>query len=186
METNGSIIWSETEAGKQIQNQLANPETLAGLSRLLNRVDELEQSVAQLSALLAQGPSMVAMATDTVDEAVRNGIAIEEKLGNALKLADKLTAPETVAHLDKMFALLDQLPGTVGMVMDMADELATNARARGVDVNDRLSAGLAMAEKLTSPAMVETDGHLDANHGSHAGSGPYGGGHRGRLYARPQ
>ena len=154
MGKNGTSEWQATPAGQALQERLTNEQTLMALTRLLDKVESLEQSVNALT----QAPAMLAMVADMADETVGNaaarGVDVEARLQAGLSMAEKLTAPETMAKFDKLLDLADQAPGMVAMFSDMADETVANAAARGVDVEGRLKAGLAMAEKLTAPDMI--------------------------------
>ena len=128
-----------------LAEKLTAPETTAQLEQLL--------------ALADQAPGMVAMVGDMVDETYRsaaaNGVDMEARLGNALQVAEKLTAPDTVAKLNQLLELSDQAPGFIAMMGDMVDETYRSAAARGVDIEQRLQAGLAVAERLTAPETVQ-------------------------------
>ena len=141
-----------------LQAKLNEPQTVAALTRLLDRIESLEQTVNTLADLVTQGPGMAAMVGDMVDETVRSaaarGVDVEQRLQTALTLAEKLTAPAMVDKLDRLLALADEAPGMAAMVGDMVDETVRSAAARGVDIEARLRAGLAIAEKLTAPDMV--------------------------------
>ena len=141
-----------------LQAKLNEPQTVAALTRLLDRIESLEQTVNTLADLVQQGPGMAAMVGDMVDETVRSaaarGVDVEQRLQTALTLAEKLTAPEMVDKLDRLLTLADEAPGMAAMVGDMVDETVRSAAARGVDIEARLRAGLAIAEKLTAPEMV--------------------------------
>lgn len=150
-EANG---WQTSEAGQALQAQLTDEMTLLALSRLLNKVEALEESVNAI----AEAPAMLAMVTDMADEAVGSaaarGIIVEERLKTGLAMAEKLTAPENAAKLDQLLALSDQIPMMMALVGDMTDEVVARAAARGVNVEDHLKAGVTMAEKLTAPENV--------------------------------
>ena len=81
-----------------LADKLTAPEMVARLDHLL--------------ALADQAPGMAAMVGDIVDESYRtaaaNGIDIEERLREALGLAERLTAPEMIVSLKALTA-----PGTV-------------------------------------------------------------------------
>jgi uncharacterized protein YjgD (DUF1641 family) len=108
---------------------------------------------------MQQGPGMVAMLGDMVDETYRQadakGVNIDERLKNALLIAEKLTAPEMVAKIDALITTTEQLPGIVAMIGDMADETYRQADARGLSIDQRLGVALNMAEQLTAPEMAE-------------------------------
>ena len=154
MGNNGSSIWTESPAGRQIQERLSEEKTLQSINRLLNRIDTLEKAVENLTAMMVQGPGLISMAADTIDESYRRatqgGIDLEERLGNALQIAEKLTAPTMLEKLDQLLSFADQAPGMISMMVDMADEGYRQAQRSGVDVESRLSNALLMAEKLTS------------------------------------
>jgi len=159
MDTNGTNILPSSEAGKQLQERLSSDHTLRALDHLLQRIDTLEAAVDRLATALERGPGMLSMATDMADEEISNaqqrGIDIEERLSNALHLAEKLTAPAMVEKLDRLAELSDQLPGLASMAADMADEGYQRAAEQGVELEQRLRLGLEMLEKLTRPDMAE-------------------------------
>ncbi|RMG26123.1 MAG: hypothetical protein D6730_09735, partial [Bacteroidetes bacterium] len=159
MPQNGAINWQETEAGKELQARFADTHTLQAMTRILERMDTLEKAIDKLAVAMEQGPGMVSMVTDIADEAaqraMQRGVDIDQRLQNALHLAEKLTAPEMVEKLEGMLAMANQLPDTLSMVTDMADETVARAMQRGVDIDQRLQNALHLAEKLTAPEMVE-------------------------------
>ena len=64
------------------------------------------------------------------------------------RLLDRIeTLEQTVGRLADV---LEQAPGMVAMVGDMADETVRQAAARGVNVEERLKTALALAERLTA------------------------------------
>lgn len=160
MDNNGTTTaWTATKAGQNLQKRLTNEHTLNSLDGLLAKIDSLEKAVSNLTTIMQQGPGMVAMVTDMADEAYRkadaSGISIDTRFGNALTIAEKLTAPAMVEKLDGLMTLVDQAPGLVAMTVDMADEAYRKADASGVSIDARLGNALVLAEKLTAPAMVE-------------------------------
>ena len=150
---------TDSEAGQQVQKRLSDEHTLAGIDRLLSRIDTLEKALANLTTLMQQGPGMVAMAGDMVDETYKqadaNGVNIDVRLKNALVLAEKLTAPAMVEKLNGLVTFSNQLPGLLAMTGDMIDESYRQADANGVSLDNRLKNALTIADRLTAPAMVE-------------------------------
>ena len=136
-------------------------ERMRNALTLLDRLTAPETAAAMDKALtLAQeAPAMMSMVTDMADDAYREaaerGVDIDARLRAGLQMAEKLTAPETVEMLDKALALAQEAPVMMSMVTDMVDDAYREAAERGVDMDARLRAGLAMAEKLTAPQMVE-------------------------------
>jgi uncharacterized protein YjgD (DUF1641 family) len=111
-----------------------------------------------IDVLRERGPGMLSMVTDMADEAylraAQNGVVVEDRLKNALQIAEKLTHPQMMENLDKFFRFADQLPGLISMATDMADQRYQRAAENGVYLDERLSSALALAEKLTRPEMV--------------------------------
>ncbi|MCI5083399.1 MAG: DUF1641 domain-containing protein [Saprospiraceae bacterium] len=166
MDNNGTINWSASEAGQQLQEKLNSERTLRSLDHLLDRIDTLEKAVERLTDVMEQGPGLVSMGVDMADEAYKEaqarGVQIEQRLAAALHLAEKLTAPEMVEKLEQVFDFVHQAPGLVSMTMDMADETYKRAADNGVVVEERLAAALQIAEKLTQPQMVaQLNGLMD-------------------------
>ena len=152
MESNGN-------GATALELRLNNPQTTHTLNRLLDRIDALEASVGRLADIIEQVPAFTAMAGDVVDEthrrAAANGVDLEERLQTAITMAEKLTAPKMVNKIEQMMTDVDQAPHFAAMVGDMVDETQRRAAANGIDIEQRLGAGLAIAEKLTRPQMVE-------------------------------
>lgn len=167
MATNGnSQQWQESSAGQQVIATFSEERTLQAINKLLNKVDTLEKAVDNLTTMMGQAPGMVAMLGDMVDEEYKKadakGINIDQRLKNALDIAEKLTAPATVEKLDHLIRITDMAPGMVAMLGDMVDEGYREADARGVNIDQHLKTTLEMAEKLTAPEMVEKlDGLLN-------------------------
>ncbi len=154
-----STAWSTTEAGQNLQARLTNERTLMSLDGLLSKIDSLEKAVGNLATIVQQASGMVAMAGDIADETYREaaekGINIEDRLKNALSIAEKLTAPTMVEKIDGLIKMSDQAPGIMAMTMDMADEAYRKAASNGIEIEERLKNVAILAEKLTTPAMVE-------------------------------
>ena len=160
MNTNGiNINLPNSEIGQQIQEKFSDERTLKAFDNILNRIDTLEKAVVKLTTVLEQAPGLMSMTVDMVDEgiknAAKNGVHIEERLGAALELAEKLTAPDMVEKLNGVLEMANQAPGLMSMTVDMVDEGIKNAAKNGVHIEERLGAALELAEKLTAPDMVE-------------------------------
>ena len=165
---NSSNGWQETVAGQQLQQRLTNEHTLLALTRLLDRIDALEQTVSTLASAIQQGPGLISMVTDTVDEtyrtAAQSGLDVENRLKGGLTILEKLTEPRTIEvfsgllgrldQLEQFVVMADQAPGMVSMMADTLDESYRQAAQSGVELEGRLKAGLDIAEKLTAPASM--------------------------------
>jgi uncharacterized protein YjgD (DUF1641 family) len=153
-----TVAWYETEAGREVNAHLSEERTLRAIDHLISRIETLEQAVERLAGLMEQGPGLVAMTADMADEVYQRnrekGIVLEERLANALHLAERLTAPEVVAKIESLLALAEQAPGLTAMTIDMADELYRQRDAAGVNLEERLGAGLELLRRLTDPATM--------------------------------
>ncbi len=145
MASNGQSAWLKTEAGQHLQESLANEKVLRGIDHLLSRIETLEQAVDKLSILLEKGPGLLSIAADMTDEEIqkasKRGVDIEQSLGNALHLAEKLTAPDMMEKVDQLLNFADQAPGLVAMTMDMVDEEMSKSNVKELNVKALLEAG---------------------------------------------
>lgn len=152
---NNSGGWTDTEAGKALESRMNDEQVVNAMNRILDRLDVIESSLNTLH----DAPGMISMVTDMTDAAVRSasdrGVDVDERLRAALTIAEKLTAPSMVEKIDTFIAAIDQAPGMVSMVADIADSTVRSASEKGVDIDERLRAALAIAEKLTAPSMVK-------------------------------
>ncbi len=141
-----------------LQAKLNEPTVVGALTRLLDRIDSLEQTVGKLVTAVEQAPGMMAMAADAVDDvyaqAAAKGVDVDARLRTALEMAERLTAPEMVTRLDGLLRMAEQAPGLTAMAADAMDDAYRQAAERGIDIDARLRAGLEIAEKLTSPEML--------------------------------
>jgi len=149
-----------TTAGiEHLRDRLNEENTAQSIDRLLNRIDTLEKALENLTTMMQQGPGLMAMGMDMVDEgykkAAGKGISIENRLNAALQIAEKLTAPAMVEKLDNLLTFADQAPGIMAMTMDAVDEGYRKAGERGVSVENHIGNALTMAEKLTAPEMSQ-------------------------------
>jgi uncharacterized protein YjgD (DUF1641 family) len=160
METNGKATdWLSSAAGQQVQSRLSEERTLQAIDHLLQRIDTLEAAVERLAVVMHQGPGFVSMATDMVDDQVRrakeNGIYLDERMNNALVLAEKLTAPETTEQITKLLEFARQAPGMISMVTNIIDDSMANSIKKGYDPQAlfRLAgtANTALAQSIQDP-----------------------------------
>lgn len=153
MNTNGSTTWSESEAGQRLNERLSDEKTLNALDNILGRIETLEKAVVRLSDLMTQGPGLISMAADMADEAYQQsaerGVQLEERLGTALQLAERLTAPATVEKLNALLDFSDQLPGLMAMGVDVLDEGYKQAAAQGLDLGTLSTQGISVLKRLS-------------------------------------
>ncbi len=137
---------------------LGNQAILAALDRLERRLDRIEARLDGVSALSEKAPSVIAMITDTADRAAARatdrGVDIDARVRAALSLAERLTAPETMATLDRALQAAESAPKLVAMATDTFDSLVARAGSSGIDVEERLRVLAGVAERLTSPTAL--------------------------------
>lgn len=155
-----------------LETRLQDPETREALVHLLDRLDTIERAVDLLDRLEDQMPGAIETGADILDEeltrAADRGVVLDERAGQALQLAERLTEPETVEvltalidrldQLEQLAALADQLPDATMVAVDSIDEALTRAAERGVVLDERAREGLVLLEKMTEPDTAKALG----------------------------
>jgi uncharacterized protein YjgD (DUF1641 family) len=135
-----------------------NQAVLAALDRLERRLDRIEATLGRVTALADHAPPIAAMLADTADEAAARaadrGVDLDARLRAVLTLTERLTAPETVALVERALAAAESAPGLLATVADTFDSLVARAGDAGIDVEERLRVLAAVAERLTSPTAL--------------------------------
>jgi len=157
-----------------LQKRLQDPETAEALHHLLDRLDTIERAVDTLDQLEHTLPGAFAATADVVDDeltrAAERGVVFDERAGEAVKLAEKLTEPETVEvltqlidrldQLEQLAELTDQIPDAALIAADSIDDALARAAERGVVFDERAREGLTLLEKLTEPQTAQALGNL--------------------------
>lgn len=148
-----------TSAAARREGNGASPDALgAVLERIEQRLARLEAAVARVEDGAARAPAVVASAVDTLDDAAaalqERGVDIDARLAASLHLLERLSQPEVMKSLEAALDLTEKLPGTVAMAADTMDDVADGLRARGVDLDDRLTTLLGVMDRLTQPAAL--------------------------------
>ncbi|WP_020536564.1 DUF1641 domain-containing protein [Lewinella cohaerens] len=144
-DANGVNIETRLKGALEIAEKLTAPAMVDKLNNLLTVTDQL--------------PGLIAMTADMADEAYRQadnrGVSIEQRLGVALELAEKLTEPTMVNKLSGALAFANQLPGLIAMGMDTLDEGMRQARENGLEPETMIEwaaqFGSAMRETQAEP-----------------------------------
>jgi hypothetical protein len=129
------------------------PQVAELLSRVLARMDRLEQQLARAEAMAMQVPAALSTVTDTFDglyrDAAQSGIDGDERLKLGLVALERLSAPESLraitgltAQLGTLDALARQAPGFAAMTVDMLDELYAAVGHQGVNLEETARQGL--------------------------------------------
>ena len=157
---NGQAVFIDatTPEGRGLQERLADKKIIQSLDHLLSKIETLESAVERLNIAMAQGPGLISMATDSIDEAyqksIEQGINIEERLSNALVVAEKLTTPAMVERINNLVEFADQAPGLISMFTDSVDETFQSSKLNGVNIEARLAGALELANRLTAPKTI--------------------------------
>ena len=156
---------THTDGTSVLEKRLQDPDTRRKLAHLLDRLDTVERAIDTLEQLEHQVPGALQTAADVVDDeltrAADRGVVLDERAGEALQLAEKLTEPRTVEvlsalidrldQLEQVAELADQVPAAASVTVDTIDDALTRAADRGVVVDERAREGLRLLEKLTEP-----------------------------------
>lgn len=141
--------------GIDVNERLQN---VAGMAEQLSRKASTEQ-VSNLLALAEQAPDLISMMTDTVDglmmRAHKSGVDVNEHVGNALGLAQRLTDKNTVTQLHQLLDMSEEAPNFISMMMDTVDGYSQQAQANGIDLNKAVSNGLGAALRLSAKMTPE-------------------------------
>lgn len=69
------------------------------------------------------------------------------------RLLDRIDVLEKA--VSNLSSIIEQGPGFLAMTTDMVDDTYSKAQANGINIEQRLSAALHLANKLTAPEMIE-------------------------------
>jgi uncharacterized protein YjgD (DUF1641 family) len=92
------------------------------------------------------------MTTTNIEPAAEPLEAIDASLRMAEAMEQLLTRMERLeARLARFDAIVDEVPGALATVTDIADGLIQDAARHGIDTDERLKLGLVAVERLTTP-----------------------------------
>lgn len=134
---------SVDEMLESARNNGANiDERLKDGLHLLGRLSDpsISQSLNNLLDLLDQGPGLVSMVADTVDETLgavnRGPVRIDDRVRGASEILIKVTEPSMVEKINDLMTIVNQAPGLISMVADSVDEFM---QYHGSDLENSLS-----------------------------------------------
>ena len=123
---------------------------LATLQRIEKRLDRLEVRVEQAASFVDAAPGAIATAANMLDQWAAEKGDVDERLRRSLSLLDRLSEPQTLARLEAAVELVDQLPGQLATMGDVADSVLS----RIPDIDERLRASVSLLEKASEPATL--------------------------------
>ncbi|NNF36384.1 MAG: DUF1641 domain-containing protein [Saprospiraceae bacterium] len=125
-------IQERLDAAGELLKRISRPETLQGINKLIDFADQV--------------PGLTSMAADTIDEIAFNSNqqkhGLQERLNGLGNLFQKLTDPNTMAKVEQLIALSDQIPGLVAMAVDTVDEVAIGTDLMGPQNMDLLKSAM--------------------------------------------
>lgn len=156
------------------------------LTALVARLERAVAAMETVTGAASQATPAIAMAADAADEFVQRaadrGVDVDRRLHEAVHLLERLTDPQTtraleslldrLPQLEQLLALADQAPGFVAMGVDAMDDIVSDLRGRGVDVERGVLNGASAAlrfgahigpEQVDAIEGVLTSGMLDPN-----------------------
>ncbi len=138
-------------------------------SGIEERLERIEKSLAAITEGLHQAPTMVSMATDSIDEMVREakskGIYVDERLKNGLQILSRLSDPQVHDSLNSLIDLVEMSPGLISIMADSVDEEMGKANSGPVRVDERIQGLAHLLMKLSNPEMInQLDGLLKLSH----------------------
>jgi uncharacterized protein YjgD (DUF1641 family) len=133
--------------------------TASTTSSIEARLERIEKSLEKISTGLEQAPAMLSMAADSFDEIVGNakaeGVYLEDRLRDGLHLLRRLSDPAINKSLHGLLDTVEQAPGLVSMVVDMADETAGKSNEGPIKLTDRIEGLSGMLSKLSHPDTIQ-------------------------------
>ena len=125
---------------------------------LENRLDRIEKTLEKIASGIDQGPSMVGLATDSVDEWLNEsreeGIDVPARLRSGYELLLRLSEPSTNQTIHKLLDTVEQAPGLISMAADSADDHIRILNEGPVGISERMDTLLRLIDELTKPAMA--------------------------------
>ncbi|MFO7563980.1 MAG: DUF1641 domain-containing protein [Enhygromyxa sp.] len=157
-----SIPGPEIFAARSVPTPVANQLQL--LQRIDARLERIEDRLAKLDPLIDAVPGLLAMAGDTLDDLADELGELDERVRGLVALAERVTRPATLAQLHALFDLLDGAPGLLAMAGDSLDELANEAAARGIPIEQIIpELGRAFASMLQLLTSTQVKQLLDSD-----------------------
>ncbi len=127
--------------------------------QLLGRLSEpgIAQSLHGLLDLVEQGPGLVSMAADSIDESLyqanQGSVPLAQRLQSASRLLNRLTDDKQIDKINQLLDLSDQLPGLVSMTVDTLDEFMIDGGGNNVELFNKVLAANKYATE-SPPAKV--------------------------------
>lgn len=140
----------------------ASESTHEVLLRLERRLESIERRLDILDTVSHHAPALVAGATDSFDELVREasgrGVDLQGALDRTLDLVLALAQPESLRAMESLVAhlptlqqaidLFEKMPDVIAATTDAADDLVAHAMRVGIDPSALLRNGVMVIMRL--------------------------------------
>lgn len=157
LQAEGVDVDARLAAGGALLERLTAPETSAALTRLLDRVEALEQA----TVVAEQAPNAIATFTDIVDgllaEAQAKGVDVDARAKAMLHLLERASSPEVTEalctltrELPRLATAVEALPNGIAMAMDAFDDFVGGLTERGMDVEGLLENMVTVATRVSN------------------------------------
>lgn len=129
------------------------------LSRILDKLNDMDQRIHKLSSIVDQIPEVVTDAANVMDQQARiaqlRNQDPEQRIGETLTLLDRLTQTDTLLRIQSMLDLSEQLPDVMSDVANIFDSVMRQAREKGIDVEERCYQVQNLLETASSPEILD-------------------------------
>lgn len=132
---------------------------LAALARIEARLERLEAGLAPALELGEAAPATVAAVFDSFDARVSalaaRGINVDERARRLAGLFEQLSDPAIIETVEQSLELARSVPAGVSTAADVFDGWVARLSVAGVDVDQRMSVLIRVAERLTAPEALD-------------------------------
>lgn len=130
-----------------LTEKLTRPEVLTTLERLTDQAVMLEGTVGMVG-------DIVDAASDRIQ--AETGVITDDRVRALTAVAVRLSDPRTLDTLQRLLDQADAFEGTLGMMLDIADDAAQRIGAEtGTNTDDRVRALTALAVRASEPGTLQ-------------------------------
>jgi hypothetical protein len=130
--------------------EMESARLLEVLARVEGRLERIERTLAPIQEVAEVFPAGVAMAADALDERASD-LALNDRLQRALELSERVSRPQVLGLMTQLVELAESGPAAAAMMGDIVDHWA----AEKGDFDQRLRQGVALLDRLTTPATLK-------------------------------
>jgi len=118
-------------------------------------LDRLEAAAVQAAAL----EGTVGMLGDVLDDfaerlAARTGVDTDQRVDAVVRVLTRMSEPRTLGTLERLLDQADLAEGTLGMALDVLDDVVARWTAEGHDPEQRIAELTRLLDRVTSPNTV--------------------------------